>query len=253
MRNVFHIVSVFLLLVLAVPGQSLAADQWEFTIAPYALFPYIEGEASVGQVSGANVDVDPGDIIDTLELGGMIYLEAQHASGFGASLNYAFMDLADGATGPAGIGRVDLDIFQGILEGYGQYRLKAGKGTLDVYAGVRWWDIDLDINISGVGPTQSLKRGAEWVDPVVGLRWIPQIGKRWQLILKGDIGGFGAASDFSWNLQGGASWDATESLSLVLQYRALGVDYSTGTSGTADYFSYDTVTHGPLIGLAFHL
>jgi hypothetical protein len=71
-----------------------------------------------------------------------------------------------------------------------------------------------------------------WVDPVVGVRWIPQISENWHFILKGDIGGFGVASDFTWNLQGGFVWDATDYLSLVFQYHAVSVDYSTGKLST---------------------
>jgi hypothetical protein len=48
-------------------------------------------------------------------------------------------------------------------------------------------------------------------------------------------------------------WDATDYLSLMFQYRALSVDYSTGTVGTPDRFAYNTITHGPLFGLAFRL
>ena len=63
-----------------------------------------------------------------------------------------------------------------------------------------------------------IENTADWVDPLVGLRWMPQISDSWHVILKGDIGGFGVASDFTWNLQGGLMWDATDYLSLVFQY-----------------------------------
>jgi hypothetical protein len=107
-------------------------------------------------------------------------------------------------------------------------------------------DVELEVNGSTV-----VGNTADWVDPVVGVRWIPQISDSCHVILKGDIGGFGIASDFTWNLQGGFVWDATDYLSLVFQYRAVSVDYSTGTVGTPERFAYDTITHGPLLGLAF--
>ena len=72
-------------------------------------------------------------------------------------------------------------------------------------------------------------------------------------ILKGDVGGFGVSSDLTWNLQGGVAWDVSELLTLFVEYRALSVDYSTGTAGTADRFVYNTVTQGPVFGLAFKL
>ena len=43
----------------------------------------------------------------------------------------------------------------------------------------------------------------------------------------------------------------TKSVFVALDYKALGVDRSSGTPGSPDRFVYDTVTHGPLLGLAF--
>lgn len=246
-----QILSLLVLLPLVVtPDLSHAAGNWEFIIAPYALLPSIDGETSVGRVEGADVEVGPKDIINNLELGGMIQLEAHHTSGFGASLAYNFMDLAGDAPLPNNLPDLDIDVYQGILEGYGIYRMQTDRGPLDFYGGVRWWDMKVDLEIQG---TNLVSNKPDWVDPVIGVRWMPAISENWGLILKGDIGGFSVGSDFTWNLQGGVEWRATDYLSLVFQYRALSVDYSDGTVGTPDRFAYDTITHGPLFGLAFKL
>ncbi len=249
MRKTIFFICI-LLLTLSSPGLSPAADKWDFIIAPYALVPYIDGDASIGKVEGADIDVGPKDIVENLDLGGMIQLEAHHESGFGISLAYNFMDLSGGATAPFSQNSLKADIYQGIFEGYGIYRVNSAKGPLDFYGGVRWWDIDVELKVNGIKVAENTN---DWVDPVVGVRWMPQISENWHVILKGDIGGFGVASDFTWNLQGGFFWDATDYLSLVFQYRALSVDYSTGTVGTPNRFAYDTITHGPLFGLAFRL
>ena len=250
MEQAKRVFKIILILLFISPCLSIAADKWEFIIAPYALVPYIDGDASVGRVEGAELDVGPKDIVENLDLGAMIQLEAHHESGYGISLAYNFMDLGGGATDPSGMVSLDVDMYQGILEGYGVYRVKTGRGPLDFYGGVRWWDMDVELDVNG---SKIVENTADWVDPVVGARWMLQIADSWHLILKGDIGGFGIASDFTWNLQGGFVWDATDYLSLVFQYRALSVDYSTGTVGTPDRFAYDTITHGPMFGLAFKL
>ena len=36
-----------------------------------------------------------------------------------------------------------------------------------------------------------------------------------------------------------------------MQYKALWVDYENGTPGSPDFFQYDTVTHGPLLGIIY--
>ena len=250
MGKIINVFCGILFLLLTSPGSSVAGDKWDFIIAPYALLPNITGDASVGALEGADVDVGTTDILENLELGGMIQFEALHESGYGAVVAYNFMDLSGEATGPGGQNTLGADIYQGIFEGFGAYRLQLANGSLDFYGGIRWWDMDVDVNISGV---QRVKSREDWVDPVAGVRWMPQIADNWHLMLKGDIGGFGIASDFTWNLQGGFAWDATDYLSLVFQYRALSVDYSSGTVGTPDRFAYDTITHGPLFGLAFRL
>lgn len=249
MRQMRRNYCALLILIFAFPSLSIAGDNWEFIIAPYALVPSIDGDASVGKAEGADIDIGPKNIVENLELGGMIQAEAHHVSGFGLIMAYNFMDLSGGGSAPGG-SRLDADVYQGIFEGFGNYRISTGKGPLDVYGGIRWWDMDVELEFNG---SKVVENKADWVDPVVGVRWIPQLADNWHLILKGDVGGFGVSSDFTWNVQGGLMWDATDYLSLVFQYRALSVDYSTGTVGTLDRFAYNTITHGPLFGLAFRL
>jgi opacity protein-like surface antigen len=251
LKKLTKIICVLLLLLL--PSTSFAADEWEFAIIPYALFPFIEGDTTTGVVEDTNIDVSPADIFDALEAGGMIYLEAFHKNGFGGSLGYAFMDLSDDGSGPAGFTSAEIDIYQGIFEAYLYYRTETTKGPLDVFGGIRHWDIDIDLDYKGIDRSESHDGGDDWVDPIVGVRWMPQISEDWSLSLRGDIGGFGVGSDFTWNVQGGTVWDFADSMSLVVQYRALSVDYCDGTRGTSGRFCYDTITHGPIVGLAFRL
>lgn len=245
-----HVIYIFLLSLFLSPKVCPAADKWDFVIAPYLLLPYITGDSSVGAIEGAEIDISSEDIFDSLQLGGMIQAEAHHESGYGFSLAYNFMDLSSTTTGAGGLITTETDIFQGIFEGYAMYRIKTIEDPLEFYGGVRWWDMDVDVNING---TRQGESGEDWIDPVIGIRWMPQIAENWSLIIKGDIGGFGVGSDFTWNLQGGVAWDVTDYLTLVFEYRALSVDYSTGTEGTPDRFVYDTITHGPMFGLAFRL
>lgn len=241
-------VAAFILVVFPSPSR---ANDWDFVVAPYILLPNISGDASVGRVEGADVDVDTGDILDTLELGAMIQLEARHKSGFGVLLNYAFMDLGKEATGPRGFTRFDADVFQGILEGYVAYRIEYEWSTLDAYIGMRWWDINIDIDATTPLGSLSFDRDEDWVDPVVGGRWLPRLAARWRLHLQGDIGGFGLSSDFTWNTMAGIIWDSSDAFSVALLYRLLSADYDTGTRGTPDRFAYNTITQGPILGVVF--
>jgi hypothetical protein len=66
------------------------------------------------------------------------------------------------------------------------------------------------------------------------------------------VGRFSAlGSEITNSVQGLFIYDAWENVSFAAGYRALWVDYDNGKGGTPDYFAYDTVTHGPQIGIIF--
>jgi hypothetical protein len=227
------------------------ADDWQFVVAPYVLAPSITGDASLGRIDGADVDVSTSDILKSLDLGGMLQVEGHHSSGYGFVVNYAFMDLSNDASGPLGFVNVESSVFQGTLEAFGSRRLAYQGGTVDLYGGLRWWDINIDVDATTPFGGRSYSRDKDWVDPVLGARWMPRIGDAWRLLIQGDVGGFGAASNFSWCAMGGVLWDLSESTTIALLYKALGVDYQSGSRGSRSFFEYDTITQGPLLGVAF--
>lgn len=242
------ILTLFAFAITALPVQ---ADDWDFVVAPYFVAPSITGEASIGRIEGVPIDVNPADIIKALNIGAMIHFEAHHEGGFGVNLDYSFMDLGDKGSLPQGLGEVEAGIFQGALEAMGAYRWKRDENTVDVYAGIRWWDIRVTTDLFLPMRDLRVKREDNWVDPVVGMRWFTPVTSKLKFKLRGDIGGFGAGSKFSWRAHGGILWQFKPRLALALDYMALSVDRRRGQTGTPDRFVYDTVTHGPLVGVAF--
>lgn len=227
-------------------------DGWSYEIEPYGQFASIEGDAGIGRVTGAPLDVGFDDILEALEMAGMLHFEAHHENGWGVSLDYGFMELGADISGPRG-SVVDATVRQGIFEALVLNRRQLSSGSLDYFAGVRWWDNDIDIQIvPAILPVDievSIKE--DWVDVVVGVRWMMNINDRWQFMLKADVGGFGQEADFTSSVAAGVRYKMGERWSLDLQYRGLWVDYEDGTGGTPGYFAYDTVTHGPIVGFIY--
>jgi hypothetical protein len=183
----------------------------------------------------------------------MIRFEAHHENGWGVVLDYGFMDLGSDITGPRG-GVANVDLRQGIFEALAVRRNKLRDGHLDYLFGIRWWDNDLDVTVDPVLlPGTITKKGKEdWIDVIVGVRWLNNINEKWKIILRADVGGFGLESDFTAIVQAGGHYQMSDNWALDLQYKALWVDYeSDDTPGQPGYFAYDTVTHGPLIGLIY--
>ena len=227
---------------------SAAQDDWDFIFAPYLLAPSISGTTTLGRVGG-DISVDPGDILENFESGGMLRFEGQHGSGYGFSIDYSVMNLGNGASSP--VGQIQANYDQSVLEAVATYQLDGNGDQVNIYAGLRHWDIDAQVTIQTGPATGQVNNGASWIDPIAGLRWQRRIAPQWRLMMQGDVGGFGVGSDFTWNAMGGLAYDRWENTSVFMMYRALGVDYEDGIRGTPSFFEYDTVTQGLLAGVGF--
>jgi hypothetical protein len=91
------------------------------------------------------------------------------------------------------------------------------------------------------------KEAEWWVDPIVGLLVRSPDGRRAQFRLYTEIGGFGAGSEFAWQIFPNVGIRLTERLGFEFGYRSLGTDYESGEGG--NHFVWDTVMQGPAVGL----
>ena len=88
-----------------------------------------------------------------------------------------------------------------------------------------------------------------WVDPLVGLILRTPGEHRVHARVYTEIGGFGAGSDFTWQIFPTVGFKFTDRFSLEVGYRWLDLDYKTGDGN--ERFAYDVLTQGPVGGLAF--
>ena len=61
------------------------------------------------------------------------------------------------------------------------------------------------------------------MDPIVGIKGRLDIDPSWYVAGWGMVGGFGAASDVTWDVFGGVGYQWNEWLSLFARYRAMGL------------------------------
>ncbi|WP_428385560.1 outer membrane protein [Methylocystis sp.] len=136
--------------------------------------------------------------------------------------------------------------------------------ALGGYAGFRYGYLGIDLtakafgaansqllDLTAVGARSTVKSGSiRWVDPVVGIQLRHEFAPGEEFCARGDIGGFGVGSKFSWQFYGGYSRDFDFSgLKFVgmVGYRALGVNYSTWANGEQN--GLNAVIHGPVTGV----
>jgi hypothetical protein len=260
-------------------------NQWQFSFTPYLWLPWISGDMAVkGRV--LDVAVDPAEILDHLDWSNIIPAWMSHVEARRGPLSlfndvvYTDLSASGGfsrtsqrriATATLGA-HVQADYQLAIVEAGGAYTVwsdgrqsSPGSTAFDLLAGARYWhqDIDVSADLTGTlafsGPLGITRRrnravassgSVDWVDPFVGARIRRQLAPGQEIVLRGDVGGFGAGSQFSWQAIGTYNWLLFMSHGIPVDgyvgFRALSADYSQG-SGTSR-FEFDNVIYGPVIG-----
>ena len=214
-------------------------DNWEFSLAPMYLWAVsIDGDMTV---KGNKVDMDVpfSDIFDNLEGAVTFHFEGVHRQrwGFFSDLNYISLSPDDGD--------IDIDYTQILFEFGGLYRYTRGAHAFDGLAGLRYSSMEAELDFPG--PLPNIDQSVDYTDPFFGMRWQWQMAEKWGLRLRGDIGGFGIGSDFTWNLDGLVNFKPWKHVAFVGGYRALYQDYSKGSG--SNEFEFDATMHGPILGL----
>jgi hypothetical protein len=238
---------VLAFLVPAVPAaaQAPADDGWKVTVAPYFVAASMTGKATI---KGHELDVDLSfsDILENLQFGVMGLAMARKGSwGFGGDVIWMSLGANGTTPGPAAVsGSVDMD--QGAFSFYGLRRLAP---VADLMFGVRVNTLRGKLAFEGPGMS-SVDGSKTWVDPVVGLQLrTPDKGGRWYAQVYSEIGGFGAGSDFTWQIFPTFGVKLAKWASIDFGYRWLDIDYETGENATL--FKYDVLTQGPVMGFRF--
>ncbi len=228
-------------------AQESNDKDWEFKIAPYFFMANLKGNATVGPLSGP-VNLKFGDLVKNLEIGGMLHAEVRKGRlGLMTDVIYARLGASTSLTRGATLStEVELLIFEAL----GFYRLPNTRGKVDIFAGIRYWYFDLDTSFILNQATLKNSTSPDWVDPVIGIRTIQPLSLKWFMVLRGDIGGFGVSSDFSWQVQGGVGRKLGKISSMFLGYKYLKTDYNNGITGLGA-FAFDSAVHGVFLGFNF--
>ena len=225
-------------------------DQWSFRVAPYVWATALNGDTGVDGHT-AHVNATIGEVLDHVDGGLMLTAEARYGR-WGLITDFIYADLADRKFFDAGlIESVKLHVNQYIWTQAAAYRAYEDNATwIDFLAGFRMVSMDQTLSVTARDPfapsgdiSDSVSLDRTWVDPIVGIRSAVAIADGWAIRTEGDIGGFDANSKLTWQAMAALGYDATESTRVLVGYRGLGYDHNR------EGFTYDTVMHGPIVGL----
>jgi hypothetical protein len=256
-------------LIVSIPLASAAAEdaapaaapppapqsQLEFNVAPFAWLPGSNGDVTV-RGHKFQADKSFSDIFNKSDslLGLAAHVEARKDD-FGVFAEPIYMQLKFNQTVETVQTHLTSDLEY--VEFGGFYR--AFQGTVGVDGKPRDWLIDglvggrytyLNQEVSVEGFPKSPSKSASWVDPFLGARARIDLDDHFQFEVRGDIGGFGVGSDFSWNTWAllGYRFPLFSAQGLVFAgYKALAQNYKSG-SGT-DEFRWDVILRGPVFGM----
>jgi hypothetical protein len=261
-------------------------DPWRFRVALYGWAPSIAGNLTA---RGQTVDVNASFIqilqkSDSL-LGYMGYAEADKGKvGFYLDTVWANLGFDHSTTSYrnpiAGLqistsSNTAVTYSMTIVEAGGLYEFAHWPGSpgsftaVDGLLGFRYWhnSVDLNFNLAGTVDFTRLSNALgrnvtfgrsfaivhsgdlDWVDPLVGLRLRHQFTPSQEIMVRGDIGGFGFQNNVEWQAVGVYSyaWQFNGyQLAALIGYRALGIDYTNAGNSN----SVNLVLHGPIIGFS---
>lgn len=216
---------------------------WKSSFVIYLLAPTIEGKVGIGPIN-SDIDIDSGTVFDTLE-GALLATYTVEKGNWGALFDLIYMDLSEDVTGSRIPLTGEIGLTQTIFGAYGAYRL---NDNFQLLFGGRYNDLSNKFRLNLPDPVK-FKVDESWIDPLIGLRFAGSINDRWSYGVMGDIGCFGVASDFTWQLTGTFSVRMTERSMFTFGYRYIGIDYEDGQG--LHYFKFDVSEHGPALGFRF--
>jgi hypothetical protein len=254
------------------PGEEPA---WTYHALAFLWVPGIKGKAGKGDAVG-KPDVSVSDTADvlknTLERALLTHVEAR-TDGWGLFGEIIALKLEDDESETKVFGPVKLPNGKVVAprrtarletEATLEMALVEAGATLDLtgdlvaeertdarieaLVGARYYDVELDLEFND---RRLSGEGNDWIDGFVGARASVLIDDKWDVVLRGDIGGggVGTSSDVAWRATGMVRYHAWERVSLFAGWHTLDVDNERGSGASKQVF--DLRLSGPILGFTY--
>jgi hypothetical protein len=226
---------------------------WVFQVTPYLWAAGIKGDISPFKAAPTiSIDKSFSDIFEDLNFGGFVNFYARKDR-FVFNGDVMYVNTTDNKVigalpviGPTPGLSADVDTVEFTSTLQAGYRLyDTPQLTFDLFAGGRIWYISNDVTVKYAGFSRSYGESFAWVDPIVATRIFYNATDKLSFLFQGDIGGFGAASDFTWQALGTVNYTINDKWAVSAGYKVLSVDYEK------DGHVFDTTLSGPVLGTTY--
>jgi len=217
------------------------AERWSFTITPYLWAAGFDGNTAANGV-GSEIDTDYSFFsLENLDWTLGTAFEAQKGR-WTVLIDGLYVEFSDAFDAPA-FASTAAEVSGGYLETSAAVPTAKVAG-LEVVFGMRYVALESDVRLT---PSLAGDASESWLDPLVGVRFEHAFNDRWSVTLRGDVGGFGAASDLTTNVAATFGYRLTDALTMRFGYRALQMDFED------DGFVVDAIAQGYAVGLSVAL
>ena len=221
------------------------AEGWQFVLTPVLWNASVDATLS-GSDSGGDLPINPDYrffTLDNLDKYLSVKFEANHAR-FGLlfdGLRARYQDETSNRLASFSVG-AELGFVQAAV----RYQL-FNEYKLDLITGVQHSFLKID-QTQKIGPLpESAKQyDFNWTDPIIGLRYQYAVSDKWQLWLRGSMGGFNVSTQRVLDISTDVQYLLNSSISFTLGYRYFEIDFKEGD------VLYDVALDGMHVGLGIH-
>ena len=222
MKKLFFLMSLLCLGIMhAQTTENEEKEEWNWQVTPYFWFTGLSGDLDFRN-QNIPISADFGDLMEKFSFGFLLHAEASKGRWFMMG-DLVYIKLTkDGTIEQVNI-PAELELKQLIAEIGGGYNILNSQDWLfvDVFGGLRYFDISNEINTSGVAV---FDRTTNVNDPFIGIRF-RTITERWINSARIDAGGLGIGSDISWKANIYVGYRFSEVFSLLFGLQGYGIDY----------------------------
>ena len=203
-------------------------DGWTVTLVPYLWLAGITGTITtpLGSSSGS---ANFGNVLSNLTAIPIMGAAEVRKDRFGLMADFIYLSVKSDVSTPGPLfGDGKAKVTSAIGTALGTYRVvDTPKQVLDVGAGVRVYGLSTDLSVTPGILQQAASRSfsTSWADPLLAARYQARLGGGFGANFYGDVGGFGAGSEITWQLMGSLSYAVSDSIDIGLGYRHLAIDY----------------------------
>ena len=217
---------------------------WHWRVTPYLWGSDIKTDITFpgGQEIGGTARFD--DILDKLELGGMVHVEGQRGT-WGMFFDATYLSLSDDAIrGPI---TVDSELDTGLYELALTYTPGGSRGPFTAFAGARIVDLSLELTFTAAVFPEPIRRTSDksFTDFMVGGRYVHSFNDHWILSFRGDIGA--GDTESSWNALAAIGWRFGSDLDNAVMLGWRHMDAEVEEEGRQTDVTFD----GPVVGVLF--